>query len=112
MDDEEVVTGMPDFANSGRKCSLALSENRVAFRPMDDLLTQQVLLTSTETAAVLRVNRRTVWRWGAAGLLDVVRLGPNTVRYRRASIEALLAGDGERAGDDRQVTRSTAGSRQ
>jgi excisionase family DNA binding protein len=59
---------------------------------MNALLTQPVLLTAAETAALLRIDRRTVWRWGAAGRLDAVRLGPNTVRYRRASVEALIEG--------------------
>lgn len=60
---------------------------------MESLLTQRPLLTAAETASLLGISRQTVWRWGAEGRLAAVRLGPNTVRYRAASIELLLQGN-------------------
>ncbi|HEY3111464.1 MAG TPA: helix-turn-helix domain-containing protein, partial [Chloroflexota bacterium] len=48
----------------------------------------------SEAAALLGVNRVTVWRWIAAGRLKVWRAGPRTARIRRADLEQLLGRDG------------------
>jgi len=55
------------------------------------------LLTVKEVAAILKVNERTCQRLAAraeAGLGDFpkrLRLGPKTVRWRRADVEAYIA---------------------
>jgi excisionase family DNA binding protein len=47
------------------------------------------LLDRDEAAERLRVSRRTVVRYGRAGLLDERRIGPKLVRITEASVEAL-----------------------
>lgn len=48
------------------------------------------LLTTAEAAAVLRVDRKTLRRWGRTGRLDEVCLNARTFRYPAASIAALM----------------------
>lgn len=50
------------------------------------------LLTPDEAAARLRVKRRTLLDWAAAGRLDVVHLTRRTLRYPEASVNALING--------------------
>lgn len=47
------------------------------------------LLTVAELAEMLRVTERTVRTWTQAGTLRAVRIG-GRVRYRRATVEAML----------------------
>ena len=47
------------------------------------------LLTVSEAAAELRVSKPTIRRWIDAGRLRAVRLGPRTVRIRRADLRRL-----------------------
>lgn len=49
------------------------------------------LLDRGEAAERLRVSRRTVIRYGQAGLLTEVRVGPKLVRITEASVEALAS---------------------
>jgi excisionase family DNA binding protein len=49
-----------------------------------------VLLTVRETAAVLKVTPRTLFRWLAEGKLNVVRIG-HTTRIRSEDLEAFIA---------------------
>lgn len=65
---------------------------------MDTLTPHRSLVTTAEAAAMLTISRQTVRRWGEAGHIAAVRLGPNTVRYRTASIESLLQGDDSSSG--------------
>ena len=48
------------------------------------------LLTVRETAAVLKVTPRTLFRWLAEGRLSAVRIG-HTTRIRSADLEAFIA---------------------
>ncbi|MDZ4178029.1 MAG: helix-turn-helix domain-containing protein [Coriobacteriia bacterium] len=50
---------------------------------------EKQLLTVAEVADLFRVTERTVRAWTAAGTLRAVRIGAR-VRYRRATLEALL----------------------
>lgn len=54
-----------------------------------------VLLGRGEAAVRLDVSPRTVRRYGAAGLLDEIRVGPKLVKVTEASVGRLLA-DGQR----------------
>lgn len=51
------------------------------------------LLDRGEVARRLHVSRRTVERYGKAGLLDERRIGPKLVRVTEASVEALKQKD-------------------
>lgn len=51
------------------------------------------LLDRDQAAARLHVSRRTVIRYGKAGLLDERRIGPKLVRVTEASVEALKRKD-------------------
>jgi excisionase family DNA binding protein len=88
-----------DMAESPRSRSElrpnSLSASPVASGDMEVIPTQHVLLTPAETASLLRVDRRTVYRWGSEGRLDVVRLSPHTRRYRASSVAALIEATGE-----------------
>lgn len=64
---------------------------------MQSQLTQSELLTPAETAELLRVSPQTLRRYAAERRLEAVRLTARTLRYRRASVEALIASGG--AGD-------------
>ena len=46
-------------------------------------------LTVREAADLLRVSRPTIWRWIDAGRLPAVRLGPRSIRVRRADLRRL-----------------------
>jgi predicted site-specific integrase-resolvase len=48
------------------------------------------LLDRGEAAARLHVSRRTVVRYGKAGLLDERRIGPKLVMVTEESVDALL----------------------
>jgi predicted site-specific integrase-resolvase len=56
------------------------------------------LLTYREAAAILRVSPSTARRYGAAGLIDVVRLSPQTHRVREPSVTRFVQ-NGYRASD-------------
>lgn len=49
------------------------------------------LLTIDETAAKLRVSRRTVWGWIGSGVLRALRVGPRTTRVERTEVERLIS---------------------
>lgn len=61
---------------------------------MDDNLD---LIDRDEAAARLHVSRRTVERYGKAGLIEERRVGPKLVRITAASVEALTRRDREAA---------------
>jgi predicted DNA-binding transcriptional regulator AlpA len=51
-----------------------------------------VLLTPAETARLLRVSTRTLWKWEAAGTMPpAVRRSTRKVYWRRAEVEAFIA---------------------
>jgi excisionase family DNA binding protein len=56
----------------------------------------QDLLTPAEVAALFRVNAKTVSRWARAGKIATARTLGGHRRYRRAEIEALVVGVGDR----------------
>jgi excisionase family DNA binding protein len=56
------------------------------------LLVTDELLTCDDVCALLRVSRRTLERWEAAGKLVPLRVGPRVTRYRRSDIDAFIAG--------------------
>jgi len=64
-------------------------------------------LTPTEAAEELRVAPQTLWRYGAEGRVEVVRLTPRTLRYTAASVDALIAGG--RVGTDQAVSTARNG---
>jgi excisionase family DNA binding protein len=43
-----------------------------------------------EAARLLRVNRSTVWRWISARKLPAYRVGPKSIRVRKADLEAVM----------------------
>lgn len=49
------------------------------------------LLTTREVADLCRVSTATVARWSREGHLDGTKVGPRTLRFRRADVEALIA---------------------
>jgi excisionase family DNA binding protein len=49
------------------------------------------VLTAAEVAALYRVRVDTIYTWARDGRLPAVRMG-NRLRFRRADVEALLAG--------------------
>lgn len=49
------------------------------------------LLTTREVADTLRVSTATVLRRYDTGDLPGVKLGPRTIRFRKADVDALLA---------------------
>jgi excisionase family DNA binding protein len=51
------------------------------------------LMTTSEVAALLRVSRRTVARWKAAGHLRAIKLPTGAVRFESTEIERLLHED-------------------
>jgi excisionase family DNA binding protein len=52
------------------------------------------MLTTTQAAAMLGVDRATVARWVRLGQLAAVRLPSGHIRIRRRDLEKLLAEDG------------------
>ena len=54
------------------------------------------LLDRSEAAVRLHVSPRTVRRYGAAGLLEEIQVGPKLKRVTAASVDRLLA-DGQRS---------------
>lgn len=48
------------------------------------------LYTADEAASVLRINRRKVIAMGAAGEIELVKLGPRTFRYTARSLQRWL----------------------
>ena len=54
---------------------------------------ERSLLTTSEASALLGVERRTLIRMADHGAIEALRAYPNAQRrYRRADIEAILAG--------------------
>jgi predicted DNA-binding transcriptional regulator AlpA len=52
------------------------------------------LLTPSEVRTLLKVSRQTVWRYGAQGLLNPLRIGGGrTIRYRRSEVRALVSAE-------------------
>lgn len=48
------------------------------------------LLTIQQTATMLDVSPRTIWRWCAAGLLPYIKLPGGRRRFRRGHVLVLL----------------------
>ena len=48
------------------------------------------LLTTKEACETLGCGARTLWTWGALGLLKPVRVGTRFVRYRLSDIRSFL----------------------
>jgi hypothetical protein len=48
-----------------------------------------LLVTQTQAAGLLGVNRTTVWRLTGMGILRPVEISPGTLRYERSQIETL-----------------------
>ena len=60
---------------------------------------QKPYLTDVDLAARYGVTRVTIWRWrNSENLPQPLRLGPNTVRWSRESIERWEAEQAEQAG--------------
>ena len=60
----------------------------------DDAKTAQTtdaVLTTSEVADRFGVSRATVLRWAAAGRIPSRRLGPKTIRFRAADVDAFEA---------------------
>ncbi len=52
-----------------------------------------ILLNILDVCDILQISQKTVWVWVATGKLpEPVRLAKRKVRWRRADIEALIAG--------------------
>lgn len=51
------------------------------------------LLTSSEVAALFRVDVKTVGRWVAAGRIGSIRTPGGHHRFRESEVRALLEGD-------------------
>jgi excisionase family DNA binding protein len=51
------------------------------------------VLTTTQAAALLNVDRATIARWVRLGQLPAIRLPSGHWRIRRADVERLLTGD-------------------
>lgn len=64
------------------------------------------LLTAKEVAARARVSSRTVRRWGDAGVLERIDVGPRLSRYTAESVAALLTPHND-DGTPRQAPRVT-----
>ncbi|HZR53633.1 MAG TPA: helix-turn-helix domain-containing protein [Streptosporangiaceae bacterium] len=54
--------------------------------------TPVVLLNRGEAAALLHVSRRTVERYGKAGLIEERRIGPKLIMITASSVTAMIAG--------------------
>lgn len=55
------------------------------------------LLTAVEVAEEFRLDPATVRRWAREGKIERIKLPSGLYRFRRGDIEAILAGDAERA---------------
>lgn len=53
-------------------------------------ITPRPWLTADEAADYLKITRRTLDRWRAAGILTGYRMGPRLVRFRCDDLDALL----------------------
>lgn len=62
---------------------------------MEIMHQDDALLTPGEVAAKFRVDPKTVTRWANAGKLTALRTLGGHRRYRRAEVEALLAGEAD-----------------
>lgn len=51
------------------------------------------LLTPRQVMARLNVSQKTLWRWGEAGRIRVVKLPGGHRRYPRADVEAIARGE-------------------
>lgn len=61
---------------------------------MDRDLTADPLLTSSEVAALFRVDPKTVTRWAKAGRISSIRTPGGHRRYKEIEIRVLLQGGG------------------
>ena len=75
-------------------------------RVVSSLVADRPYYSVTEAAALLGVNRVSVWRWIRAGHLPVVRLGQRTTRIRRDDLDRVLVRVGGRT--KRAVWREAA----
>jgi len=57
--------------------------------PID--LTAEVLLDAKAAGKILGVEARTMTAWARAGRMPCLRLGPKTIRWTRAMLEAWVA---------------------
>ena len=67
-------------------------EDRHALREIaeDAALSSPELITQKDVAAILGLDRTTIWRATRDGLIPVVELLPGCFRYRRSEIETLV----------------------
>jgi PAS domain S-box-containing protein/excisionase family DNA binding protein len=68
---------------------------------------QQDYYSVSQVAALLGVNRVTVWRWIRTGRLPASRVGIRTTRIARADLEQSLARISADAGDARRARQAT-----
>jgi excisionase family DNA binding protein len=66
-------------------------------------MSAQALLTTPEVAELLRVSRRSIFRWAQDGTLRPIRVG-RTLRFAAGDINALIG----RANDERPTSGSDA----
>ena len=57
-----------------------------------------VLLTTSEVANLFRVHRNTIHSWIKSGQLSPVDVPGRNKRYRKADVEAILAGEAKTEG--------------
>lgn len=63
---------------------------------MSNELRFEELLTPREVATLFRVDPKTVTRWAKAGKLTTLRTLGGHRRYRKAEVDAILAGNDTR----------------
>ncbi|WP_241228456.1 helix-turn-helix transcriptional regulator [Corynebacterium hylobatis] len=56
------------------------------------------LMTGRQVADLLKVHPRTVRRWSTDGRLTRIRLGPRSIRYDAAEVQALVEDNSYRLG--------------
>ena len=61
---------------------------------MHDINPEDRLLTPAETAALFRVDPKTIMRWAKSGRLTPLRTLGGHRRYREAEVRALMRKDG------------------
>ncbi|RSZ61555.1 helix-turn-helix domain-containing protein [Corynebacterium hylobatis] len=55
-------------------------------------------MTGRQVADLLKVHPRTVRRWSTDGRLTRIRLGPRSIRYDAAEVQALVEDNSYRLG--------------
>lgn len=54
------------------------------------MMNKSELLTAKEVMSLFSITRQTLINWGKKGLLNPIRIGTKTIRYKKSDVELLI----------------------